>query len=55
MKDQALPPNVQQRFAMMAGIQEIATVEAGHSPQLSEPGVVVNFIRKCAGESISSL
>lgn len=39
----------------MAGIEEIARIEAGHSPHLSQPGVVESFIRKSAGEFLSML
>lgn len=54
-KDMALPLKVQERIVAAAGITETARVEAGHSPQISQPTLVERFIRKCAGEEISLL
>lgn len=51
----ALPLKVQERIVAAAGISETARVDAGHAPQISQPGFVERFIRKCAGEEVSLL
>ncbi|KAK2782552.1 hypothetical protein FQN53_009685 [Emmonsiellopsis sp. PD_33] len=55
--DSAVSPTVQWLTARSAGIPEdrIASVDAGHNPMISQPGAVVRFIRKAAGEVMSVL
>ena len=49
--DQMLPLEIQKAFISSSGI-EIATesCDAGHSPWLSQPNVVLDVIKKVAGE-----
>ncbi|KAK2809093.1 hypothetical protein FQN50_004147 [Emmonsiellopsis sp. PD_5] len=55
--DSAVSPTVQWLTARNAGIPEdrIAAVDAGHNPMISQPGAVVRFIRRAAGEVVSVL
>ncbi|KAI9881514.1 MAG: hypothetical protein M1830_000077 [Pleopsidium flavum] len=53
--DNALPLKVQERMVRMAGIQETSRVDTGHTPHVSQPGIVAAFIRKAAGEYPSIL
>ncbi|MCJ1437157.1 hypothetical protein MMC27_006542 [Xylographa pallens] len=54
-QDKAIPLKVQERMVAAANIAETSTIDAGHSPHISQPAAVERFIRKCAGETTSLL
>ena len=50
--DQGMPLEVQKGMAEKSGIEyDSETCDAGHSPWLSRPEVVLGLIKKAAGES----
>lgn len=42
--DRALPPQVQEMFAQLAGATSVCKIEAGHSPMLSKPEEIMALI-----------
>lgn len=48
MGDRALPPQVQEMFAQLAGATRVRKIEAGHSPMLSKPEEVMALIEEAA-------
>lgn len=46
--DRALPPQVQEMFAQLAGATSVHKIEAGHSPMLSKPEEVMALIEEAA-------
>ncbi|KAL8904345.1 MAG: hypothetical protein Q9207_003324, partial [Kuettlingeria erythrocarpa] len=49
-----VPLAIQQRFVAMAGISDVARIDAGHSPMVSRPRAVAAFVRRCAGEDVGA-
>jgi hypothetical protein len=53
LKDKVIGWKSQEHAARdIMGCEIVETVEAGHSPFISVPGVVAKFIRRAAGEPI---
>lgn len=51
--DRAVPPYIQEKMVAQAGnAMEIVRCQEGHVPYLSNPGLVVDCIRRAAGESV---
>lgn len=49
-KDNAIHIDIQRRMVRETGIDVVDTVETSHSPFLSQPKLVAQFIRRLAGE-----
>ncbi len=51
-QDQALPYHVQQQLVQNAGLKEadVVTCDAGHSPFISQPNVVLEMLKKAVNE-----
>lgn len=51
--DHALAPTAQERMiAQSEGALDVIRCEEGHSPHLSNPGFIVDCIRRAAGEKV---
>lgn len=51
--DKALAPSAQERMiAEGEGAFDVVRCQEGHSPYLSDPGFIVNVIRRAAGEDV---
>lgn len=52
--DHALPPTTQERMIAQGGegAFEVVRCQEGHSPHLSNPGFIVDCIRRAAGEKL---
>jgi hypothetical protein len=51
--DHALPPTTQERMiAQGEGVFDVERCKEGHSPFLSDPGFIVDCIRRAAGEKV---
>jgi pimeloyl-ACP methyl ester carboxylesterase len=52
LKDKSIPLKQVREVIKRANIEMVLEVDSGHTPHLSEPKLVEEFIRKAAGEEL---